>query len=431
MGTVIIMVLSHCTLYYLWISWKFYDAALLYPRGVSNVLPWLRTMVGHVVSGAAPNVEAVTVYWTFLFVQGFLAWVIPGLKMRGLPIRHLGNTRLEYNCNGIFTWYLSLAIMAGLHFSGTWRLSSIFHNFGPLMSVAILTTDAIAVLLYVAAFASGSAHRLSGNRVYDFFMGASLNPRLGSLDLKMLFETRVAWTLLFGLTADAAAHQYEVLGRVTPQMWFMLLAHFIYTNAVHKGEECIPTTWDIFHEKFGWMLVFWNGAGVPYVYCFQSWFIATHSPVEIGLPNVAVALLAVWLLTAYYFWDVIQKQRNSFRMKLNGTWVPRNTFPQFAAGVLDPATARALQTQSGSLLLADGLWAYGRKLHYTCDVAMALSWGLVCGFTHVLPYFYVLFFSIMISHRTLRDVHKCEQKYGNDWTRYKEMVPWLFIPYVF
>ena len=42
--------------------------------------------------------------------------------------------------------------------------------------------------------------------------------------------------------------------------------------------------------------------------------------------------------------------------------------------------ARALETKSGSLLLADGLWAYGRKLHYTCDVAMALSWGLVCGF---------------------------------------------------
>jgi hypothetical protein len=191
-GTVIIMLLSHCTLYYLWISWKYYDAALLYPRGLTEVLPWLRTMLGHVVTGAAPNVRAATVYWTFLFVQGFMAWVIPGLKMRGLPIRHLNNIRLEYNCNGIFTWYLSLAIMAGLHFSGTWRLSSIFENFGPLMTVAILTTDAIALLLYVTAFASRTAHRLSGNRVYDFFMGASLNPRLGSLDLKVsIFQSFV------------------------------------------------------------------------------------------------------------------------------------------------------------------------------------------------------------------------------------------------
>jgi delta24(24(1))-sterol reductase len=198
-------------------------------------------------------------------------------------------------------------------------------------------------------------------------------------------------------------------------LFFKLVFFFLKKK---KGEECIPTTWDIFHEKFGWMLAFWNGAGVPYVYCFQSWFLATHSRSEVGIPNWAVALLAAWLLAAYYFWDTIQKQRNSFRMKLNGTYVERHTFPQFPNGVLDPATARCIKTKSGSLLLADGLWAYGldlmfclvsfiwmffffgrRKLHYTCDIAMALSWGLVCGFTHVLPYFYVTFFMIMITHR--------------------------------
>lgn len=336
-------------------------------------------------------------YGSFILIQSVLAWIIPGLKMRGLPIR--GGERLEYNCNGIFTWYASIVIGAGLHFSGVWRLNSVFHNFGPLLTVAILFNDFFALFLYVSALLRKTTYRMSGNPVYDFFMGATLNPRLGSLDIKMLWETRVAWTLLFGLTCAAAAHQYDTIGYVTPQLWFMVLAHLIYANAVHKGEECIPTTWDIFHEKFGWMLAFWNGAGVPYVYCFQSWFLATHSRAEVGIPSWAVALLAIWLLAFYYFWDVIQKQRNSFRMKLNGTYVERHTFPQFRGAVLDPATARCIKTKSGSLLLADGLWAYGRKLHYTCDVAMALSWGLVCGFTHVLPYFYVTFFLIMITHR--------------------------------
>jgi len=32
-----------------------------------------------------------------------------------------------------------------------------------------------------------------------------------------------------------------------------------------KGEECIPVSWDIFHEKSGFMLIFWNYAGVPFV----------------------------------------------------------------------------------------------------------------------------------------------------------------------
>jgi hypothetical protein len=32
-----------------------------------------------------------------------------------------------------------------------------------------------------------------------------------------------------------------------------------------KGEECIPQTWDMFHEKWGFMVIFWNFAGVPFV----------------------------------------------------------------------------------------------------------------------------------------------------------------------
>jgi delta24(24(1))-sterol reductase len=33
-------------------------------------------------------------------------------------------------------------------------------------------------------------------------------------------------------------------------MAFMILATGLYINACAKGEECIPQTWDMFHEKF-------------------------------------------------------------------------------------------------------------------------------------------------------------------------------------
>jgi len=33
-------------------------------------------------------------------------------------------------------------------------------------------------------------------------------------------------------------------------MIFMVVAHGLYANACFKGEECIPLTWDIFHEKW-------------------------------------------------------------------------------------------------------------------------------------------------------------------------------------
>jgi delta24(24(1))-sterol reductase len=56
---------------------------------------------------------------------------------------------------------------------------------------------------------------------------------------------------------------------------------------------------------------------------------------------------------------------------------------------------------------------------------------LITGFNGVLPYFYPAFFFGIIIHRALRDDARCARKYGEDWLRYKERVPCLFIPKVF
>ncbi|MGB5348728.1 MAG: hypothetical protein WBN10_03970, partial [Polyangiales bacterium] len=197
--------------------------------------------------------------------------------------------------------------------------------------------------------------------------------------------------------------------------------------ACMKGEECIPTTWDIFYEKWGWMLVFWNLAGVPFVYCFSSMYIASRPPFEHSAGFTVFCFLL--LFGSYYVWDTAQSQRNRFRMQLNGSYVKRKAFPQLPWGTLH--NPRYLDTEAGSKLLVDGWWRYARKIHYTADILMALSWGLICGFDHFLPYLYVTFFVVMILHRAGRDIRRCKKKYGADWDRYCEEVPYLFIPYVF
>ena len=44
------------------------------------------------------------------------------------------------------------------------------------------------------------------------------------------------------------------------------------------------------------------------------------------------------------------------------------------------------------------------------------------------PWFYPVFFCLMITHRALRDIERCRLKYGESWTEYEKMVPYLFIP---
>src|SRR5690606_472871 len=132
-----------------------------------------------------------------------------------------------------------------------------------------------------------------------------------------------------------------------------ILAHGLYTNAIMKGEECVVTTWDMFYEKWGWMLIYWNLAGVPFVYCYQSIYILKKGT-EIQHHPIFIASLFVTLLCTYYVWDTSQSQRNRFRQMMNGTFVPRWTFPQLPWGtVYNP---KYLETKAGSKLLIDGWW---------------------------------------------------------------------------
>ncbi len=98
----------------------------------------------------------------------------------------------------------------------------------------------------------------------------------------------------------------------------MVLAHLLYVNACMKGEECIPTTWDIFYEKWGFMLIFWNLAGVPFVYCYSTLYIL-YTPRSTTEHTLAYNIFCYALLiTAYYIWDTSLSQKNRFRMMQQG-----------------------------------------------------------------------------------------------------------------
>ena len=428
-GTGLIMVASHAVVYYIWICLEYYKGEFVHPASLAHedVAAFAQTMWGHVVAGASPTWAAAGIYFGFLALQALLAVTMPGVDVRGLPIASEGNRQLVYKCNGVAAWYVTLALVGGLHYSGLFRLSQVLDQFGPILTVAAVTSDLVSVAAWASALATGNATRMSGNAVYDIFMGAWLNPRIGTFDLKFWGELRVAWIMLFLLTASCAVKLWEDTGAVGYPMLFMVLAHGLYTNACMKGEECVPSTWDLFYEKWGWMLIFWNFCGVPFVYCAQARYLQVHLVREHANPYFTAALFAT-LLIAYYIWDTAQSQRNRFRMMQRGTYVKRTTFPQLPWGTLHNPTY--LKAENGGTLLTDGWWRYARKIHYTMDIIMALTWGLDCGADHFLPYFYVVFFTIMITHRYLRDADRCKRKYGNDWDRYCKQVPYVFIPFV-
>ncbi len=111
-----------------------------------------------------------------------------------------------------------LVVAFGSHALGLYNLARIIAIVGPLMSTAVMFALVVTIVQYVISTSSGTAHRMSGNAIYDIFMGAPLNPRIGPLDLKMFSEIRVPWIMLFFLSVSAAISQYETYGSVSAPM---------------------------------------------------------------------------------------------------------------------------------------------------------------------------------------------------------------------
>ena len=53
------------------------------------------------------------------------------------------------------------------------------------------------------------------------------------------------------------------------------------------------------------------------------------------------------------------------------------------------------------------------------------------GFTTPIPYFYCVYFAILLINRERRDDAKCRRKYGKDWEKYCAIVRWRIVPWVY
>jgi len=284
------------------------------------------------------------------------------------------------------------------------------------MTCSIIVSFSVAIYAYLASFQEGKLLALggnSGNIIYDFMIGRELNPRIGSFDIKYFVELRpgiTEWTII---NIAMAAKQYHDLGYITVGMILVIIFQGWYCIDSVYNEPAVLTTMDITTDGFGWMLSFGNITWLGFLYSLQARYLALKPN---HLSWLEIAIIVSLQSIGYTIFRGANNEKNAFRNNPD-----------------DPKLRdlKYITTESGSKLIVSSWWGKARHINYLGDWIMSWAWCLPCGFNDIFPYFYVVYFAVLLIHRELRDEEKCKKKYKKDWDRYCEIVKYKIIPGIY
>jgi protein-S-isoprenylcysteine O-methyltransferase Ste14 len=387
--------------YYLWICAEFHQGNVVLPSAadLARISP--------------PTLESVGIFGFWLVFQAVLQVIVPGRWQEGPPLAN--GSRLRYRLNGWNSFCFSIGLFFLAVTQGWMPRNVLYEQFGPLLTTANLFAYIFSLILYSAGRLSSQTGPAAGGCFSHYFLGVSLNPRIGRFDLKFFLESRpglIGWVLIdLSLAAEQAQRNDNVL---TIPMLLVVGFQFFYVADYFWHEEAILSTWDIKREKLGWMLVWGNLVWVPFIFTLQAHYLMSHTH---DLPWSASAGIIVLNVAGYAMFRGANWQKHRFRQNPDAPiW---GQHPDY------------IRTQYGTLLLASGWWGIARHMNYLGDLMMALAWCLPCLFESPLPYFYFVYFVILLVHRERRDHQACREKYGRDWDEYCRRVRWRILPYVY
>ncbi len=432
-GCFLVLTVSPLLVLYFYVALFSYQASLIAP--IDGLLSGTITLADLWRQLPVPSAAAAYIAGGWLALQIVLALVPDVLHrmivsyrggMRVGAVTPAGNC-LWYNINGLQAWLVSQILFLVCALGFKWFSPTvIFDNLGGLLIIANLAGFGLALFSYVKALLFPSHpedRKWSGSLLYDFFMGVELNPRVGPIDFKLFFNGRpgiVAWTLI---NLSFAFAQYSRYGYVTNSMILVNVLHGLYVVYFFWKESWYLNTIDINHDHFGWYLAWGDSTWLPFIYPLQGLYLVMH-PVQLSV-GYALFVLGFGL---FGFWIFLSSnnQKDRFR-RMDGQALVWGRLPQYIPAQY---TTRDGERRASKLLLS-GWWGIGRHMNYTGDLMLSLAYCLACGFNHIIPYFYIIFMTILLIHRCIRDEHRCHQKYGKAWEQYCARVPYRILPGIF
>jgi 7-dehydrocholesterol reductase len=364
--------------------------------------------------------EAWTMLGVFAAIQLVLMRVLPGKAFHG-PVTANGNVPV-YKANGVLAFVTTLALFAGAAFGlHLFRASIVYDHFGGILGALNVFSLAFCALLYAKGrlAPSSSDHGTSHNPIFDYYWGTELYPRVLGWDVKMFTNCRfgmMGWPILL---VSFAAKQHELYG-ISDSMIVAVGLQLVYIAKFFWWETGYLRSLDIMHDRAGFYICWGCLVWVPSVYTSSTLYLV-HHPNHLGLPiAIGIFVLGTLSIFANYMADA-QRQR------VRATDGKTTVWGKPPVIVIGHYTTEKGEKKE-SLLLASGFWGISRHFHYVPEILGALFWTLPALFSNVLPYFYVVFLTALLTDRAFRDDNRCAIKYGEDWKTYCKKVPYRILP---
>jgi protein-S-isoprenylcysteine O-methyltransferase Ste14 len=373
--------------YYLYFGIAFNGAGLI-PGAGSD---W-----GGFFAAIVPGATAALVVVGWFFFQAVLERLLPARIVQGTPLPD--GTRLSYRINGALAMAASLGAVLLGHAAGWLDLAWLHAHFGAVLSAATIFSFGLALFIWWwGIHRPGGPNRRSGSFVREYFYGTALNPRtppVTGFDWKFFCECRpglIGWLVLdFGM----AAAQHQQHGEISLAMGAVIVLQVMYVANNFWNEALLLQTIDIQQERFGWMLVFGDLVLVPFTYCLQAFYLIDHFR---DAPPLWVGGVVAFNLVGYAIFVGANRQKDRFKRDPDNCRIWGKP-------------AESMETQRGTRLLLSGYWGLARHMNYLGDWMIALSWGLLSGFSSFIPYFYPAWFALLLVTRERRDDRWCAQK---------------------
>lgn len=370
-----------------------------------------------------PSVSAAAMLLGWLGFQLLLLRALPGKRHLG-PVTPRGN-RPEYRSNGVAAFVVTHVAWFAATGLGLFPAAIIYDHFGELLITSSLLALLSCAFLYVKGlrFPSTTDAGGTGNVLWDVWWGTELHPRAFGVELKQLINCRFAMMGWSVILLSYAAAQIEIHGHLSTSMAVCVGLQVIYIFKFFVWESGYFNSLDIMHDRFGYYICWGVCAWLPVVYTIAGLYLVDH-PRDLGW--FGTALLFGFGLAAIAINYAADEQRQRVRATNGETKIWGRT-PQLIRASYVPADGQPRQ----NLLLVSGWWGVARHFHYVPELGLALAWTIPVGFDRLLPWFYLIFLTILLTHRSLRDDERCARKYGKAWDEYRQRVPWRMLPRVF